>query len=151
GHLRRHGAAGAELPVSYFDFAESVCARGLLADPWVLGRERFRERPVVLTAAACAELCAAAEAVAAGPGARAQRAAADSRVVEFLGLTECQRLLFEASAPHWHGVARADVFATEDGPKVCELNSDTPSGQAEAIELGALAAAARPELEDVNA
>lgn len=44
--------------------------------------------------------------------------------------------------PDWHGIARADVFCTASGPRVCELNSDTPSGEAEAVLLGARAAAA---------
>jgi glutathionylspermidine synthase len=137
--------------VSYLDFAEAICGSGLLADPWVLGHERFRAEPVVLPASRYAEFCAAAEAVAAVHGELAQLAAADARVVEFLGLSRCQRLVWEAAAPHWHGVARADVFATAAGPKVCELNSDTPSGQAEAVVLGALGSAAHPELADVNA
>ena len=37
--------------------------------------------------------------------------------------------------PFWHGIARADVFLTEDGPTVCELNCDTPTGEAEAVLL----------------
>jgi glutathionylspermidine synthase len=48
--------------------------------------------------------------------------------------------MWHSSAPHWHGIARADVFMTARGPVVCELNSDTPSGEAEAVVLGALAA-----------
>jgi glutathionylspermidine synthase len=51
----------------------------------------------------------------------------------------------------WHGLARADVFLTADGTRICELNSDTPSGQAEAVILGRMAAAERPELRDPNA
>jgi hypothetical protein len=49
--------------------------------------------------------------------------------------------LWECAAPRWHGIARADVFLTERGPVLCELNSDTPSGQAEAITLSHLFAA----------
>ncbi len=48
--------------------------------------------------------------------------------------------MWEAGAPAWHGIARADVFWTPDGPKICELNCDTPSGEAEAVILGQLAA-----------
>ena len=39
--------------------------------------------------------------------------------------------------PSWHGVARADVFFTDDGVAVAELNCDTPTGEAEAVVLGA--------------
>ena len=43
--------------------------------------------------------------------------------------------MWRMSAPHWHGIARADVFLTAAGPQVCELNSDTPSGEPEAVAL----------------
>jgi glutathionylspermidine synthase len=56
-----------------------------------------------------------------------------------LGLTPTQRALWTASAPAWHGIARADVFFTRDGVAVAEMNCDTPTGEAEAIVLGELA------------
>ena len=43
--------------------------------------------------------------------------------------------MWRMSAPAWHGIARADVFLTAGGPRVCELNSDTPSGEPEAVTL----------------
>jgi hypothetical protein len=46
--------------------------------------------------------------------------------------------MWRMSAPAWHGIARADVFLTAGGPRVCELNSDTPSGQPEAVGLNRL-------------
>ena len=51
-------------------------------------------------------------------------------------LPPAHRAMWEAGGPDWHGVARADVFRTADGLQVCELNSDTPSGQPEAVALG---------------
>src|SRR5439155_20342959 len=62
-----------------------------------------------------------------------------------------ERRMWLAAAPHWHLLARADVFFTESGPVVCELNSDTPSGQAEAVLLNAYAAARCPSSVDLNA
>src|SRR5262249_60058000 len=67
----------------------------------------------------------------------------------FFHLTSLQRLMWEVSAPAWHGLARADVFLTGDGPKVCELNSDTPSGEAEAVLLNAFTPG--PAARDPNA
>ena len=46
--------------------------------------------------------------------------------------------MWTASAPAWHGLARADVFLTTDGVAVAEINCDTPTGEAEAVVLGAL-------------
>jgi glutathionylspermidine synthase len=57
--------------------------------------------------------------------------------------------MWMASQPLWHGVARADVFVTKEGLQIAELNCDTPTGEAEAIVLGALAS--REGTSDPNA
>jgi Glutathionylspermidine synthase preATP-grasp len=56
-------------------------------------------------------------------------------VTRFFDLPPAHQLMWRTSAPHWHGIARADVFLTAAGPQVCELNSDTPSGEPEAVAL----------------
>ena len=56
-------------------------------------------------------------------------------VARFFDLPPSYELMWRMSAPHWHGIARADVFLTAAGPQVCELNSDTPSGEPEAVAL----------------
>jgi hypothetical protein len=61
-----------------------------------------------------------------------------------------QRLMWTLSAPAWHGVARADVFLTADGPRCCELNCDTPSGQPEALALSAALGIAGDPARDPN-
>lgn len=71
-------------------------------------------------------------------------------LLDRLGLSPVQRLLWASAAPQWHGIARADVFWTEAGPQVCELNSDTPSGQAEAVLTNALAHQEEPTYWDPN-
>jgi glutathionylspermidine synthase len=78
--------------------------------------------------------------------------AADPMLVErvYPSLTPFQRLMWEASAGAWHGIARADVFMTSDGPRICELNCDTPSGEAEAVLLNAVVARRHPQLQDPN-
>ena len=128
--------SGPPLVASYDDFARDLMAEGILGDPWVDGLPRFRMTPVVLDRATQAALYAAAEAIAV---AHAEAAALCARepalVARFFDLPPAYQLMWRMSAPAWHGIARADVFLTADGPRVCELNSDTPSGEPEAVAL----------------
>src|SRR5262249_15506514 len=55
------------------------------------------------------------------------------------------------SQPHWHGIARADVFVTDDGLAFTEINCDTPTGEAEATILGELAMEDHPRARNPNA
>jgi glutathionylspermidine synthase len=133
----------------YLSFASRITADGILSDPWVDGRPRFRDRPLVLRAPDHLALTRAAEEVCAAYNEVAKLCAADPELLDrFFGLTPFQRLMWDAAAPSWHGLARADVFVTADGPRVCELNCDTPSGEAEAVLLNAAAHAAAPHLID---
>jgi hypothetical protein len=126
--------------MTYAAFARSLTDSGLCTDPWVDGSPRFRSAPLVLSTAEVTALACAAEALAAAYHEAALLLAEEPRWLDdFLGLTPVQKLLWESSAPFWHGLARADVFFLEDGrPVVCELNADTPSGQPEAVMLGPL-------------
>jgi hypothetical protein len=134
---------------SYADFAARVVATGILPDPWLSGAPRFEEEPVVLGAAEAAALAAAAEDVAAALDALCRLCAAEPALVRRLGLSPVQEAMWLSSAPRWHGLARADGFFLESGGvAVCEVNCDTPSGEAEAVLLGPLAA--RPGLLDPN-
>jgi glutathionylspermidine synthase len=135
-------ASGDETSAAYDAFAERVIAGGILRDPWVDGRPRFRAEPVFLDAGRHGELCRAAEDVAAACHAMVSLLVDEPRLLEdVLGLTPFQRTMWMASAPAWHGLARADVFFTDDGVAVAELNCDTPTGEAEAVVLGELGAA----------
>jgi glutathionylspermidine synthase len=126
----------ASSPSTYAAFVARLTAGGIISDPWVEGRPRFRPEPVVLTVSAQRRLYRAAEEMAAVWNELCALCAASPELVTgFLGLTEVQQALWGSSAPHWHGIARADVFLTRDGPVVCELNCDTPSGEAEAVLL----------------
>jgi glutathionylspermidine synthase len=138
--------------VEYGSFAADLVRGGILSDPWLDGRERFRLEPVVLSAAAERRLYEAAEALA-GAFDEAVRLCREnpSLADRFVGLSPWQRLMWEASAPRWHGIARADVFLTAAGPQICELNCDTPSGEAEAVLLGRAAAATHPHCRDACA
>jgi glutathionylspermidine synthase len=133
-------------PVSdYADFAGRIRAGGIISDPWLDGSPRFRPEPLVLGAGEVASLYGAAEEMAAVWNELCALCAADPQLVSgFLGLTEVQQALWWSSAPRWHGIARADVFLTANGPVVCELNCDTPSGEAEAVLLNRTAGIPAP-------
>lgn len=124
---------------SYEQFAERLLDTGIFGDPWVDGRPRFRAEPLTLRAEERAALYAAAEQVGAVYNEACRLLDADAEpLVTFFGLTPVQRLMWDASRPFWHGLARADVFLTDEGPAVCELNCDTPTGEPEAVLLGGL-------------
>jgi glutathionylspermidine synthase len=136
----------ARLVTSYVDFAADLVAQGIVKDPWVDGAPRFRMTPVLLDRATQRALYAAAEGVAAAHAAAASLCARDVELRRrFFDLPPAHDLMWRMgtimsrmSAPTWHGLARADVFLTDRGPQVCELNSDTPSGEPEAVALNGL-------------
>ena len=135
----------------YASFAAGLTAGGVISDPWVEGQPRFRQEPVVLPAAGQSVLYRVAEEMAAAWNEACLLCARDPGLVTaFLGLTPVQQALWCASAPEWHGIARADVFFTDDGPAVCELNCDTPTGEAEAVLLNRAVAGEHPQLTDPN-
>ena len=122
------------LLTSYGDFAADLVAEGILSDPWIDGAPRFRMTPIAIDRATQRELYAAAEGVASVHAEAASLCARDPALVtRFFDLPPSYELMWGMSAPHWHGIARADVFLTASGAQVCELNSDTPSGEPEAV------------------
>ena len=124
---------------SYEDFAAELVAEGIVKDPWVDGAPRFRMTPVLLDRSTQGALYAAAEAVAAVHAAAAELCMREPALVtRYFDLPPSYERMWRASAPAWHGIARADVFWTDAGPQVCELNSDTPSGEPEAVTLNRL-------------
>jgi glutathionylspermidine synthase len=128
--------AAPRLVTSYHDFATHLVAQGILKDPWVDGAPRFRMTPVLLDRATQGALYAAAEGIAAVHAEAASLCARDPALrARFFDLPPSYELMWAMSAPAWHGIARADVFVTAAGPQVCELNSDTPSGEPEAVAL----------------
>jgi len=130
------GRGNSRLITSYRDFAAELMAEGILSDPWVDGAPRFRMTPVWLDRATQRALYAAASGVAALHAEAARLCAVDPALLaRFFDLPPAYQLMWRMSAPAWHGIARADVFLTDDGPRVCELNSDTPSGEPEAVSL----------------
>jgi glutathionylspermidine synthase len=137
---------------AYDAFAERLTAGGVVTDPWYDGVARFREEPVVLSPSRWRALAGAAEAVAAAYDELAGIVSDEPALLEdFFALAPTQRAMWLASQPLWHGIARADVFVTDEGLAVTELNSDTPTGSPEAVELGRLAHETHDTLIDPNA
>jgi glutathionylspermidine synthase len=130
---------------------DTLLRGGIICDPYLGGRPRFSAEPVIVEATALDAMCDVAEKIALVYDETARLCKDDPKVLDaFFELTPCQKLMWQLSSPLWHGVARADVFETTSGLKITELNSDTPTGQAEAVVLGELARADRPELVDPN-
>ena len=131
--------------MSYEEFARRVREGGILTDPWIDGEPRFRETPVVLSAASLRSLYGTAEDVCAVYNELTLLVADQPSLLDdFFALGPTQKTMWHASQPAWHGLARADVFLTDEGPCIAELNCDTPTGEAEAVVLGALAGAEDP-------
>lgn len=124
---------------SYDSFAAQLIERGILQDPWYDGAPRFAIEPVILERALYDKLGRAAEEVAEVYDELCRIVDDEPALLEdFFCLEPTQRVLWQASAPRWHGIARADVFVTDEGLAIAELNCDTPTGEAEATELNAV-------------
>ena len=137
---------------TYDAFARRIVATGVLSDPWIDGAPRFRQAPVILTAAEQRALYRAAEDVAAVYDEVCLIVADDAAISSTTssGSRPSRRRCGSRREPLWHGIARADVFVTDEGLAFTELNCDTPTGEAEAVVLSALAAEDRPGLVDPN-
>jgi hypothetical protein len=137
---------------AYRTLAAELMATGVLSDPWLDGHPRFRVAPLVLSSARANALANAASSVALAYDEATRLCAADPTLAAriYPSLTPFQQLMWQASAGAWHGIARADVFTTSDGLRICELNCDTPSGEAEAVLFNATIARRHPHLIDPN-
>ncbi len=136
----------------YDAFARRVIEGGIILDPWLDGEPRLSPEPLVLEEPAYHELLKTGEAVAELFDEACQLVDEDdSLLTDFFGLSPAQQLMWNASRPLWHGIARADVFATPEGYVISELNCDTPTGEAEAVVLSDLARRDQLALVDPNA
>ena len=137
---------------AYADFARALYNVGILDDAWLDGRPRFRLQGVVLSRAQANALRHAAERV----GAVYQELVTlvwdhPAWLDDYFCLTPYQKLMWFAAQGRWHGIARADLFLCTDGRlQCCEVNSDTPSGEAEAVILNRLLAPYHGAVHDPN-
>lgn len=140
------------IPAGYDELARKLVAGGIITDPWVDGRPRLSAEPIILSLADAKRLAKAGQAIAEVYNEAIYLVSEDETLLdEFFGLTPMQKAMFESSKLLWHGIARADVFFTNDGLAIAELNCDTPTGEPEAVVLGGIASAARPGFIDPNA
>lgn len=137
----------------YTDFARAIYETGVISDPWFDGNERFALRGVVLTREKARALMEAAERVTYLHQELVEiLLETPSLLAGFYHLTPYQQMMWETSGGLWHGMARADLFICEDSSiKCCELNSDTPSGQPEAVILNEMLREAHGAVSDPNA
>lgn len=137
--------------LTYDELAEKVVATGILSDPWIDGEPRLRTEPVVIPRAMQKRLYRAAEAVAEVYNELCLLVAERPEWLDgFFGLTPYQKAMWLAAQPLWHGIARADIFLTDEGLAFTEINSDTPTGEAEAVVLNQISKAEHPDLDDPN-
>ena len=124
---------------NYHTFAETLQATCRISDPWIEGVPRFRLEPMFLTAKEYAHLNEAAERIGALYDEFCGIILQDPEALDFFDLTPYERLLWLSSGGRWHGIARLDLFLLPGGEvQMCEMNSDTPSGEAEAVLLNNL-------------
>ncbi len=124
----------------YARFAEKLVRTGIISDPWLYGQERFSLSPVVLSSDTYEKFCRAAEAIGKVYDELSELVWQHPEWLdEFFHLTPFQKLMWLSSGGNWHAIARLDVFLCADGRiQICEMNSDTPSGEAEAVILNQL-------------
>jgi len=139
--------------LGYGEFARMLYATNILSDPWLGGAERFRLHGVVLERKQAAELREVAERVGQVYHELTEIVRGQPHFIDdFFGLTPYQKLMWLASEGRWHGIARVDLFICRDGRvRACEMNSDTPSGEAEAVLLNQLLHPYHPGTVDPNA
>lgn len=128
------------MPTDYSTFADELIATDIISDPWLEGRERFRLEPVMLSAATYDRFAAAGEAIGRAYDELAAIVLDNPALLDdYFHLTPYQKLMWLASRGRWHGIARLDLFLLGDGSvRICEMNSDTPSGEAETVIFNAM-------------
>ena len=125
----------------------------IISDPWIAGRERFCLAGMILTKAQAAQLKAVAERIGYLHHELAEIVLARPELLDdFYGLTPFQKAMWLQAEGRWHGIARVDLFLCTDGQiRSCEMNSDTPSGEAEAVLLNQLLHPYHPNTTNPNA
>jgi|YNPMSStandDraft_2_1061718.scaffolds.fasta_scaffold07566_2 glutathionylspermidine synthase len=123
--------------MTYAELAHALLKTGIISDAWLNGVERFRTEPIIMSQQTYNALCRAAESIGNAYHELAQIVWHNPTYLDdFFHLTPFQKLMWLSSGGAWHTIARLDVFITNDQRiQICEMNSDTPSGEAEAVVL----------------
>jgi glutathionylspermidine synthase len=137
----------------YAGFAAELYESCIISDPWIEGRERFSLEPVILSQELYERFKQAGEAVALVFEEMCGIVWERPELLDsYFNMTPWQKTMWMMSGGRWHGIARLDLFLLPDGSiQICEMNSDTPSGEAEAVVLNRLRHRFHPGLVDPNA
>jgi glutathionylspermidine synthase len=136
----------------YGEFARMLYGTCIISDPWLNGAERFRLQGLMLTSEQADALRTAAERIGWLYHELAEIVLQHPHLLDdFFHLTPFQKAMWLAAEGRWHGIARVDLFLCSDGRiRSCEMNSDTPSGEAEAVLLNELLHPYHPGTTDPN-
>jgi glutathionylspermidine synthase len=136
----------------YNELAQKLYDSCIISDPWIDGKERFSLEPMVMSSKQYKQLCEASEKVGALYDEFSQIIWNHPDFLDdYFNLTPYQKLMWLSSNGDWHGIARLDLFILEDGSiQICEMNSDTPSGEAEAVLLNKIFEERYPSLKNPN-
>ena len=139
-------------PSPYMEFAQELYDTGIISDPWIEGKERFRIEPVIISQTTFNRLYSATELIGMVYEELCQVINSKPEFIDsYFNLTPYEKLLWFSSKGRWHGIARMDLFIEKDGRiRFCEMNSDTPSGEAEAVLLNQLIQPKYPDTVDPN-
>lgn len=139
--------------IDYEQFAGKLYDTCIFTDAWIDGRERFLPGALILDESEHDRISAAAERIGELFDEAVEIVNRNPELLDlYFSMTEYGKLMFEQSAGNWHGVARLDLFFLEDGRlQMCEMNSDTPSGEPETVALNDLCQSMFPEYANPNA
>ena len=123
----------------YMDFAEKLYESCIITDAWIEGRARFTLEPVIISDKKYNLLKSASEEIGFLYEELCKIIWTKPELIDYFHLTPYQKLLWFTSGGLWHGISRLDMFIIDDGSiKMCEMNSDTPSGEAETVLINEL-------------
>lgn len=137
---------------AYARFAQRLYETNTISDPWIEGNERFRLEPIVLDHHLHQRFIVATERIGGLLDELARIVWDMPELLDgFFNLTPYQKGMWISSGGRWHGIARMDLFVLDDGSiRCCEVNSDTPSGEAEAVLVNRILHEDHPGMIDPN-
>lgn len=126
--------------MNYRDLAAQLYLTGILSDPWIDGQPRFSPDPLLLEPRLVGEMMEVVTMAGRVLEELSLQLTLDPALLDrYFRLTPWQKMMWLAASGRWHGLARIDLFLCRGGRwQVCEINSDTPSGEAEAVLLNRL-------------
>lgn len=124
----------------------------IISDSWVDGNARFDIVPHVISQKELSDLYSAAERIGEAMNEAATLIWNSPELLDsYFIVTPYQKLMWLSAGGFWHVIARLDLFMLTDGTiRMCEINADTPSGEAETVLLNRIFAGKFPEYANPN-